>query len=262
MRASPPWHQYRSRQPTLWQPRMSSGLSPQPPDRLANKIGAPTRESGLPTPRPSARWRSGWPCRRAEANSRLPQKPCAAAVFTPAKATRLRLEPRARKPAGMDAHCAHKDSCHQGWPAGRPRRLACALAVDWAGALPPLHQRRHHKRAQWQPRMSSGLSPQPPDGLANEAGAPTRKSGLPTPRPSARWRSGWPCRRAEANSRLPQRPCAATVFAPVTLTRRHSEPRARKPDGMDAHCARQQASDQTVKPRQRPSTSRENLQGA
>jgi hypothetical protein len=27
---------------------MNSGLSPQPPDRLANKAGAPTRESGFP----------------------------------------------------------------------------------------------------------------------------------------------------------------------------------------------------------------------
>jgi hypothetical protein len=27
---------------------MSSGLSPQPPDELANRFGAPTRESGFP----------------------------------------------------------------------------------------------------------------------------------------------------------------------------------------------------------------------
>ena len=73
-----------------------------------------------------------------------------------------------------------------------------------------------------------------------------RSPDCPAPRPSARWRSGWPCRWAEANSRLPQRPFAAAVLTPATVTRLHLELRARKPAGMDAHCARQQSSNSTA----------------
>jgi hypothetical protein len=93
--------------------------------RLVRHSGSPD----YPAPVQSTRWRSGWPCWRAEANSRLPQRPCAAAAFTPATVTRLHLEPRARKPAGMDAHCARQERRHLGWPAGRPWRLACVLAL-------------------------------------------------------------------------------------------------------------------------------------
>ena len=152
------------------------------PWRLASLRTALVRQPGSPdylAPRSPTRWRSGWPCRRAEANSRLPQKRWAAAAFTPATVTRPHLEPRARKPAGMDAHCARQERRHQGWPAGRPWRLACVLAVDWTGALPPLHQRRDSRPTLWQPRMNSGLSPQPPDRLANKVGPSARESGLP-----------------------------------------------------------------------------------
>ena len=93
--------------------------------RLVRHSGSPD----YPAPIQSTRWRSGWPYRRAEANSRLPQRQCAAAAFTPATVTRLHLEPRARKPAGMDAHCARQESRHRlEWPEGRPRRQTCALA--------------------------------------------------------------------------------------------------------------------------------------
>ena len=44
------WRKHHDSQPTLWQPRIGSGLSPQPPDRLANKVGTPLRKSGLPRP--------------------------------------------------------------------------------------------------------------------------------------------------------------------------------------------------------------------
>ena len=132
------WRQHHDSQPTLWQPRIGSSLSPQPPGRLASgsapKPGSPDcSATRLPT-----RWRSGWPYRRAEANSRLPQRPCAAAAFTPATVSHLHREPRARKPAGMDAHCARQERRHLCWPAGRPWRLACTLAARGIGRPPRL----------------------------------------------------------------------------------------------------------------------------
>ena len=80
------------------------------PTSLRTMLVRQPRSPDCPAPRPSARWRSGWPCRWAEANSRLPQRPFAAAVLTPATVTRLHLELRARKPAGVDAHCARQQS--------------------------------------------------------------------------------------------------------------------------------------------------------
>ena len=114
------WRQHHDSQPTLWQPRIGSSLSPQPPGRLASGSAPKPGSPDCPAPSPPTRWRSGWPYRRAEANSRLPQTMRAAPVLTPTTVTRLRLEPRARKPAGVDAHCACQKNPQAAWNANRP----------------------------------------------------------------------------------------------------------------------------------------------
>ena len=139
MGASRPLHQRHLDERALWQPRMSSGLSPQPPDRLAKRLGAQGKR-GARTPQRRPHPLAGVVGGHAGGltRSRLPQRLRLVTAFTPTRLRQPHSPPRARKPDGVDAHCARQERRHLCWPAGRPWRPACALAVRGSGRPPRL----------------------------------------------------------------------------------------------------------------------------